>query len=331
VDLRAQGEVKFTADLTDVESLSPGGTLAINVRTGGTLRRLEISNAGGALRRTWMVNGSAAPFDDAARRWLSAFLLELDRHTAFAVEARLPALLKQGGPDAVLNEIDLMASDYPRATYSIALLDRAKLTPAQVLRLAQGSAQRIDSDYELGRVLKRIATGYSLDDAGLRAAFMTGAGTLQSDYERAELLMTLIEKGAVSREAAPTAVTLAAAMSSDYEKSRVLLALGGSKLVDPKTVAPEYLTAVGKMSSDYERGRVLKLLAGSGQLSREALIRLLQTTGAMESDYEAASVLVTVAGSNAVDGDVRAAYLQAAGRLKSDYERQRATAALVKP
>jgi hypothetical protein len=224
-----------------------------------------------------------------------------------------------------------MASDYSRATYSIALLEGAKLTPSQVLRLAQGSAQRIDSDYELGRVLKRIATGYSLDDAGLRAAFMTGAGTLQSDYERTELLMTLIEKGAVSREAAPTAVTLAAAMSSDYEKSRVLLALGGSKLVDAKTVAPEYLTAVSKMSSDYERGRVLKLLAGSGQLSREALIRLLQTTGAMESDYEAASVLVLVAGSNAVEGDVRAAYLQAAGRLKSEYERQRATAALVKP
>jgi hypothetical protein len=329
VDLVASGDVRFNADFTDVSEISPGGYLEITVREGDSVRRLEFRPQGGTLSRTYTVNGSAAPFDDAARAWLAGFLIDLDRHTAFAVEARFPALLKQG-VSAVLDEIDKMASDYVRGVYYLKLFASARLTPAEVRRVAQTAGARIDSDYELGRVLGALAEQYSLEDAAVRTAFIEAAGTLQSDYERSRLLQVVITRGAVTPEAGPTVVKLAGAMSSDYEKSRVLMALGQSRHIDPKSAAPDYLDVVVGMKSDYERGRVLKLIVDSGQLSKESLIRVLDVVGHMTSDYEAANVLVEVASHNQLEPAVKDAYLQAADRLKSDYESQRARSALVR-
>jgi beta-lactamase regulating signal transducer with metallopeptidase domain len=327
VDLVARGDVKFNADFTDVSEISSGGYLEITVREGESTRRLEFRPQGGTLRRTYTVNGNAAPYDDAARAWLAAFLIDLDRHTAFAVEARFPALVKQGVP-AVLDEIDKMASDYGRGVYYRKLFTAAKLSPAEVRRVAQTAGASIDSDYELGRVLSALAEQYSLEDATVRAAFIEAAGTLESDYERAQLLLVVIAKGAVTPEASRTIVKLAGAMTSDYEKARVLMALGQSRLIDPKTAGPDYLDVVVGMKSDYERGRVLKLIVDSGQLSKESLVRVLDVVGHMSSDYEAANVLVEVASHNQLGADLKDAYLKAADRLKSDYESQRARAAL---
>jgi uncharacterized protein YeeX (DUF496 family) len=330
VDLRADGDVKFNADFSDVTSITPGGYLEISVRMGGNLRRLEIRSEGGALRRTYTINGTVSPYDDAARAWLAGFLIELDRHTAFAVDARVPALLQQGGASAVLDEIAQMSSDYVRGVYYRKLLISAKLSPSEVRRVAKSAGSSMSSDYELGRVLSALAEQYSLEDAEVRTAFIDAAGTLESDYERAQLLLVVISKGALTPEAGRTIVKLAGGMSSDYEKSRVLLALGESRLIDPKTAGPDYLDVVAGMQSDYERGRVLKKIVDSGQLSKESLVRVLDLTSRMSADYEIANVLVEVASHNQVDGSVRDAYMKAANRMKSDYESQRALAALAR-
>jgi hypothetical protein len=327
VDLVASGDVKFNADFSDVSDISSGGYLEITVREGETTRRIEFRPQGGTLRRTYIVNGNPAPYDDAARAWFSGFLIDLDRNTGFAVEARFPALLKQG-VSAVLDEIDHLSSDYVRGLYYRKLFTSAKLSVSDVRRAARTAGTTMDSDYELGRVLAALAEQYSLADAEVRTAFIDAAGTLQSDYERAQLLLVVIAKGAVTPEAGRTIVKLASGMSSDYEKSRVLMALGESRLVDPKTAGPDYLDVVVGMQSDYERGRVLKLIVDSGQLSKESLMRVLDVTRTMSSDYEAANVLIELAGHNQVDGEVKVAYLKAVDRLKSDYESQRARAAL---
>ena len=330
VDLVAKGDVKFNADFSDVTEISSGGYLEITVREGEATRRLELRPQGGTLRRTYSINGNPATYDDTARAWLAAFLVDLDRHTGFAVDSRLPALLKQG-VSAVLDEIDQMGSDYARGLYYRKLFASVRLSQSELRRAARTAGTTMESDYELGRVLAALAEQYPLADAEVRTAFIDAAGTLESDYERAQLLLVVIAKGAVTPESGRTIVKLAGGMSSDYEKARVLMALGESRLVDPKTAAPDYLEVVAGMESDYERGRVLKLIVGSGQLSRESLIRVLDVTRTMSSDYEAASVLVGLASHNAVDGEVRDAYLKAADRLKSDYESQRARSAVRKP
>ena len=329
VDLVAKGDVKFNADFSDVTEISSGGYLEITIREGESTRRLEFRSQGGNLRRTYTVDGNLVPFDDAARAWFAGFLVELDRHTGFAVESRFPALLARG-VSAVLDEIDQISSDYVRGLYYHKLFTSAKLSSSEVRRAAKTAGATMESDYELGRVLASLAEQYSLADAEVRTAFIEAAGTLESDYERAQLLLVVITKGSVTPEAGRTIVRLAGGMSSDYEKARVLMALGGSRLIDPKTAGPDYLEVVVGMKSDYERGRVLKLILGSGQLSRESLLRVLDVTQSMESDYEAANVLIELATRNQVDGVVRDAYLKAADRLKSDYESQRARAALVR-
>ncbi|HTC24018.1 MAG TPA: M56 family metallopeptidase [Gemmatimonadales bacterium] len=353
VDLRARGNIKFSDDFSDVTGISGGGYVEINVRDGGTTRRLEIRPEGGGLQRTHTVNGRTAPFDEEARSWLAGLLVEVDRHTGFAVDVRFPALLSKGGTSAVLDEIEHMSSDYPRGLYYRKLLAGARLTPADVRRVARAAGAQMTSDYELGGVLGALADRYALDDAEVRSAFMDGAGKLKSDYERSQLLLTIINKGAftggpansrvrgagsaagganvsVNPEAARTIAKLAGGMDSDYEKSRVLLALGDSRLFDPKTMGAEYFDAVGTVKSDYERGRVLQKILDAGQLPAESLIRVLDLTRQMNSDYEAAGVLVEFASHNKVDGNVRDAFLATANHLGSDYERQRAIGALAK-
>lgn len=327
VDLVAQGDVKFNAAYTDVSEISPGGYLELTVRENGKTRRVEFRSQGSGLRRIYLVDGDAAPWDDAARTWFAAFLLALDRHTGFAIETRFPALLRQG-TGAVFNEIDQLGSDYVRGLWYGKLFTSASLTPAEVRRAASGAGRSIESDYELGRVLAALAAKYSLADAEVRASFIDAAGTLESDYERAQLLMVVITKGQVTPDAGRTIVQLAGGMSSDYEKARVLMALAESAQVDPKTAAPDYLDVVVGMQSDYERGRVLKLILDSGRLSRESLLRVLGVVGHMSSDYEAANVLIALAARNTLDEAVRAAYLKAADNLRSDYESQRARSAL---
>jgi hypothetical protein len=319
--------VKFNADFTDISEISSGGYFELTVQEHGATRRLELRPQGGGLRRVYAVDGNPAPWNDAARAWLAQFLVALDRQTGFAVEARFPAMLRQG-TGAVFNEIDQLGSDYVRGLWYRKLFTAASLTPAEVRRAARGAGTTMESDYELGRVLAALAAKYSLADATVRGSFIDAAGTLESDYERAQLLMVVITAGPVTPEAGHTIVTLAGGMSSDYEKARVLMALGGSSQMDPKTAAPEYLDVVAGMESDYERGRVLKLILDSGQLSKESLIRVLGVVGRMSSDYEAANVLIAVATRNTLDDAVRAAYLKAADKLQSDYESQRARAAL---
>ena len=329
VDLVAKGDIRFNADFSDVSEISSGGYLEITIREDESTRRLEVRPQGGALRRTYSVNGNPAPYDDAARAWLAAFLIDLDRHTAFAVEARFPALLKRG-VTAVLDEIDQMPSDYARGVYYRKLLMAAKLTPAEVERVARTAGTSMESDYELGRVLSAVAERYSLGEAEVRSAFIAAAGTLASDYERAQLLLVVIAKGAVAPEAGRTVVRLTGAMSSDYEKARVLMALGESRLIDRKAAAPDYLDVVVGMQSDYERGRVLQLIVNSGQLAKESLLRVFDVLAHMSSDYEAANVLVAVAAHNQLDAQATDVYLKAADRLQSNYESQRARAALRK-
>jgi beta-lactamase regulating signal transducer with metallopeptidase domain len=106
--LQAEGRIDFSPDFSDISAISSGGFLRIDATNGGTRRQLDITPGNGGLRRSWRVDGREAAYDEAARAWFAAFLVELDRRTAIGVDVRLPHLLRQGGVDAVLDETALL-------------------------------------------------------------------------------------------------------------------------------------------------------------------------------------------------------------------------------
>src|SRR3569833_2046182 len=80
VDLVATGEIRFNSDFADITSISNDGTLDLPGVDGSTTRRLTMRpDRSGHLVRTYYVNDREQPWDDAAKRWLAALLIDLDR------------------------------------------------------------------------------------------------------------------------------------------------------------------------------------------------------------------------------------------------------------
>ncbi len=71
----ARGNVEFTADGTDVASLSPGGFVSLEQTKGGPNRRMELEGQeDGVIERRYMVEGRLKKIDDEARRWMAETL-----------------------------------------------------------------------------------------------------------------------------------------------------------------------------------------------------------------------------------------------------------------
>jgi hypothetical protein len=119
--------------------------------------------------------------------------------------------------------------------------------------LLQSTAQ-ISSDYEKAQVLIRIAEIYPAEAAAL-PAFFDAANTVKSDYEHSRVLLAML-RGKSNAETLKLTLKSALGIGSDYEKARVLLQVAAIGK-DDKTVREALVEAARNIHSDYERGRVL--------------------------------------------------------------------------
>ncbi|HEX4469994.1 MAG TPA: M56 family metallopeptidase [Gemmatimonadaceae bacterium] len=327
VDLRAQGDIQFNDDLTDITSISRDGFFDLSVREGEVLTRLVVKPAGqGELDRRYTVDGAERPWDARTRDWFAEFLLELDRQTGFAIDVRFPKLLARGVP-AVFDEIDNLRSDYVRGLYFQRLIERAHLSPLEVRTTLELAGRDVRSDYELARILVAVSDKYGLPDEDTRAAFLKAVNGLSSDYERNRALFALLSRSDLSPREASAVLQSASVLKSDYELARTLVAMTEKKLISP-SLHPLYLEDVAKISSDYERARVILALLGTGELAKNEVAEVIGLASTIKSDYERARVLVAVADAYNLGGGARDAYLKAARSISSEYERGRALAAL---
>jgi len=289
IDLRATGDVKFNADFTDVASITSDGSLEITATQAGNIRRMTIKADQSRLRRIWTVNGREEAWTDESRAWLAALLIDLDRVTAAGVDYRFPTLLAKG-PGAVIDEVQLMASDYPRSVYLRRLVDSVRLSDADYQRVVVVTARDIHSDYETSRILRSIADRASFANSAMRQSYFDAVGHMSSDYERSRVLQAILTRTPVSRDAGQHAIRAAALFSSDYERSRVLLAAIDNKALELDDVIPILETAA-KSQSDYEKSRVLLAVAGRWSLTGENRKAYLRTADTIHSDYENRRVL----------------------------------------
>jgi len=327
IDLRAEGDIKFNEDVTDIASISRNGFFDLSVREGDDLTRLVIRPAGpGQLDRRYTMNGSERPWDARAQEWFADFLLQLDRQTGFAVDTRFPKLLARGVP-AVLDEIQKLGGDYVRGVYFQRLIERGHLSAAQVRQTLELAGRDVHSDYELARILVAVSDRYGLPDEDTRAAFLNAVNALSSDYEHNRALQALLSRSDLSPREASAVLQSAGTIKSDYELARTLVTMTDKKLISP-SLRSLYLDDAEKISSDYERSRVLLSLLGTGTLSNAEVSEVIGLASGIKSDYERARVLVAVGDAYDLGDAAREAYLKAARSISSEYERGRALAAL---
>jgi beta-lactamase regulating signal transducer with metallopeptidase domain len=327
ITVHSEGEIAFTNDDRDVARISAGGFFEIEERVGRTRRRIEIVSDGGALERRWLVDGDPRTYDDAARAWLADVLLVLMRRAGFDAEARALRIFEQRGAEGLMQEIEQLRSDYVGGLYYRVLFDRAQLTPAQQGRLIEGAARRIDSDYELGNVLKALAARGPLDP-GVQRAYVQATGSLDSDYEHRQALDALVRSGDLDQTALDAMLVSARRLDSDYERAELLTATA-ARYPAGRPIPDSYLAAVSDMDSDYERRRVLDPLLARDRLSPEDRARVLALLADMDSDYERAEILLAVVHGGALDQATRIPFFRAVDAMDSDHERQRVLQAVI--
>ena len=325
LEVTVDGNVTFTDDLSDVRTLSDGGRLTI--RDWATLipRTIEIRSSGGTLTHRYYVAGIERPWDDEARRKLAEQITALVRHSGLGAESRVRSIFDKKGVGGVLDEIELLGGDYARRRYFVALIDTARLDATTVLPVLLRVGSTMNSDYDRGQVLQRIASSVKLDQRAAQS-YVTVLGRTRSDYERRRALTALLAARPVVPGVPDIALRSAADMRSDYDRSEVLRTALTSGTVEQ---ADALFAAVGRMSSSYEKRRVLTEVIARGSLSSDMKKGVLTAAAGIQSDHDRAQVLSGYVKAFGVETSVRDEFFTALKRLTSDYERRRVLTEIV--
>jgi hypothetical protein len=317
--IRAIGKVRYASDLSDVVSISAGGSLLVTESDELTTRRVDIrSDADGRLTRKFTVDGVERPWDDEGRRWLATVLVALERRTAFNAETRVPALYRQGGVDAVLKELPLLSGDHARRRYFEALFkETASLSEAETRRALE-IAGAMESDFEVAQTLITIAKTGKIGAGS--SAYLEAVRKIESDFETRRVLTALLKTTTPDAEAMTLLLDLADNIESDFELAQLLLEVSARGLASSQT-RDAYFKAVSTIESDFERRRVLTSILKRSDNSDDVQARLLQAASTIDSDFELASFLVSFAKAYPeMSPALRETFMKAADSIESEHE-----------
>jgi hypothetical protein len=317
--IRAIGKVRFASDLSDVQSVPPGGSFLLTESDALTTRRLEIrSDNGGRLTRKFTVDGVERPWDDEGRRWLATVLIAFERRTAFTADTRVPALYKDGGVEAVLKEISLLSGDHARRQYFEALFEATPSLSESETQRALEIAAKMDSDYEVAQTLISIAKTGKIGRGS--AAYLRAVSNIESDFETRRVLTTLLKSASIDEEAMELLLNVADNIESDFELAELLVAVAPRGL-GSSAARDAYFKAVATIESDFERRRVLSSILKRADNSEAVQASLLQSASGIESDFELASFLVAFAAKYPeMSQTMRETFLKAADSIESQHE-----------
>lgn len=359
LSIKMDGKIEFAADESDVIVMDDDADLSIEETVDGVTREITFESKGGKIEREYRVDGDVRELDADGRAWLARTLPAIFRDTGIHAEARGKRLLAAGGPDALLDEVEKIESDYARRRYLDVLFGNVQLDDAQLDRALQQAA-KIESDFELRHALQAAFTTQTLSDASL-AALLRAGSAIDSDFESAELLVALgvsrrpldgnalaawkqmrgnidgafeqrrvLEALLDSGNAGPAELALvldgARDIDGDFEKGQVLERTAPLLKGAPDAIAA-YLRAADTIDGSFERSQALLALLRNEQLDVAGATAALDTIAGIDGDFETAKTLEALAQVMPSDAAVIARYRAVAADL-GDFERKSAEAAL---
>ena len=258
-EMTSEGHITFNRDATAIVSITAGGYIDVTTTVHGDVTHLVARGVGTGIEYTLTRNGSGADFSTEGPAWFAGFLQALNRQTAFAIDIVFPALLQDGGPSRVLDEVALVSSGTARANYLTRLLDSTVLTATEFRRALELIAT-LGSDHDTGRLLVGVAHRLDAADAAAQGAYLRGVSTLSSDHMFGETLLAFLAKTSPSPAQVMQILTIVERMHSDYDVARVLVDLGEKHRIDDGSRAA-YLRAAARIQSDYQRQRAIAAIA----------------------------------------------------------------------
>ena len=323
----ADGKFTLNDDFSDVATLASGGRIVVEVDYGTHDRRLTIERKSGGIERVFKIDGDVRPYDDEAKAWFKETLTFLLRRTGFMAEERARWILNTRGIQGLIDELGHISGDYSRRIYYQAAVESGKLDEAGYERIVTMAGQTIDSDYELAELLISVAEKQPLSER-MQQGFVTAATKISSDYEKHRVLKAALARPGLTAAMQSGMLDAATSISSDYELAELLIELNAARAID-EAVRPAYFKAANKITSDYEHRRVLDAVVKKQGMTPAMIADVLSSAKGISSDYELAELLIEVGGNYALDDALRPAFFAAADNLSSDYEHGRTLLSVV--
>jgi len=319
--VRIEGDLTFTEDFTGIDRLSTGARFTIEVRRPGQERRLEVRpGPSGTPVYSWAVDGRSASFGREEAEWLSEALTDLFRSSSYMARERAEWILRQSGPEGVLQEVERMSADYAQATYLGILLESGDLSPAEVRSVIELAGREIDSDHSLGQVLLAAAEGYSFDES-TRTAFLEAATSVESDHTQGQLFLAALSRGDLSSEDLDLLLrTAAGSIESDHTVGQILGELASRYPLEPRLREP-FLRAAATIESDHTAGQVYGIVLEQEGLTPALLAEVLDAALTIESDHTLGQLLEAAATHDLSQPELHVAFLRAAASIESDHTR----------
>lgn len=312
--LETRGSIAFTDDETGIKSISYDGY--VKFRKNGNKLEAE-TNGSGVVVYTVNDGTPVTTLNENDRKVLVRAIKEMI-NVGFDAKNRASRLYTKGGSSAVLTAITDIRSDYVKSMYFEYLVIDNKLTSDEMTAVARAIGQELSSDYEKGKLLQKISTGY-LDDERTATAYLDAVNTISSDYEKANAIKNVVDQPLTPAQYGQV-LTITGNISSDYEKANVLKQLIGHGTPSENN-ANSFLMVTENISSDYEKAGVLKALLAEGVPVNTSFTKFLDVAGNIGSDYERSEVLKKMAKSNIASEDQWLGLIKETEKIAGDNEK----------
>lgn len=318
VELRVDGELRYSDDFTRITGLSSGGFARFEEDDGRQSRRVELRPDGSGVALRWWVDGSERPFDAEAQRWLDTILLNAFRAGGLATEERAAWMVRTQGVDGLMQEIPLLRGDWVRGMYIRAALASPDLDDARAVTLIRETASTIDSDHTKMEILEAVAANRSLSNDAVRAAFIDAAATIDSDHARGESLRAALLGPELPERDLAAILDAVADIDSDHTKSELLIQVAQRHQLTPGLRAA-YLHVTASIDSDHSVGQAAEALLETGPLAASELELALEMAENIQSDHTLAELMRRLTPVDLRDAGIRRLYEEALGGIQSDH------------
>jgi len=357
--VRSEGDVDLAADGSGVAALSPRGSFDVLMTRDGMERQAVFARSDGSVNRHYFVDGTEQAWGAEADRFVAEVMPVVLRETAINAGERVAWLLANRGHAGLLDEIDLIESDFAQRVFTLQYAQTAMIAPADFERLMQMTSDHMSSDFDVRTTLIEVFDAQR--PAGPSFVALLEAGkTISSDFDARMVLEHVASNMPRTPEAGEAYVGLARTISSDFDMRLALqplltddvsddlvaraLDVAGTEIssdFDLRTVLTEaagrigqsdvlaraYTTAADSISSDFDQ-RIALTALGDSELTPAGWRLLLESARNIDSDFDAATLLTELVPHLPSDETVIDAYRETLDTIGSDFDRGRAAAAL---
>jgi hypothetical protein len=352
-----RGDYELNADGGDIVEVDR--RLEIKREQNGVEERAVYERDGGDVARTYFLDGEKQGDTPQTRAAMSALLTAYLGASGVKAEERVAILLRKGGPDAVIAEIEAAYGGHARQRYAVELVEQADLAPGELLALLTAlkgvegdhdlrqaltavldnekigademplfleAASRIDSDYDLRRLIEAVAEKPLNDDAMTLAIGLFEK--IESDHDLRRAGEALLAQPGLAPDNIARLLSVAASQIDSDHDLRLLLDDSAPLLAKGDAVAAAWLEGFGALDSDHDRRLAIMDAAGQPGVSDAAYRDLIAANALISSDHDRRLALEAFAKRAKADPALRAAYEDAARAISSDSDRERALAAI---